>query len=865
MKILGYTNLSCFTGGLIMNSNNIQILVLCNNSFEKSEFKYLLCSSLSECKFVFSHSLEKVNSSDILFITEDFKDFDILCTNKPLIYITDTSITQDDKIHLLKSGFDAVIINSMPKIEIEKTVKPFIKLSEIKDLKNCHYFVNNSLDMFYRFSSTRGALYWSPRVEIVLGYTHEMLTENPFIWNHSIHPDDIDKVKNVINNFKVDKIETVDYRIKDIDGNYHWIRDSLLKVDKIGEEIIVEGQAYDITDIKEVENELHESQTLLKIKDLAIESSLNAIAIADLKGNLTYVNKSFLNILAYTSHKEVIGKSVLDFWENQHDPMKIVQELFETGFYKGILNAVKADGTIIIVELTANMLYEIGKPFCMIASFIDVTEQKNAILKLKESEEKHRQLFETMSHGIVYHDSEGNIISANPACEKILGLNIENLLYMTSHTDRWRMITQDGEFVPGDEHPAMIALKTGKKIGPVIRGVFVPERDEYVWLSIIATPLFKPDEKEAYQVYAIFEDITEKLIFEDEIRKKDIEFRKLSAVLPDLIFQFTRRLDGSYYVPVASAGIYNIFGCSPEDVKDDFSEILKVLHPDDRERVIADIEYSAQNMSFFSSEYRIQVPERETQWILARSVPEKLPDGSITWYGFSTDITHQKEIQEKYRETNEYLVNLINYANAPIIVWDNNFVITRFNKAFEKLSQYSAEEVIGEKINLLFPLNKVESTIELIERTSSGEKWDSVEIEILRKDKIIRTVLWNSANIYDSKNEKIVNTIAQGQDITDRKKIEKELQIAVNLADKASLAKSEFLANMSHEIRTPLNGIIGFTDLLKETLSEKIQFEYLKYIDTSAHSLLDIINDILDFSKVEAGKLDLDIQKTNIL
>jgi signal transduction histidine kinase/CheY-like chemotaxis protein/HPt (histidine-containing phosphotransfer) domain-containing protein len=78
-------------------------------------------------------------------------------------------------------------------------------------------------------------------------------------------------------------------------------------------------------------------------------------------------------------------------------------------------------------------------------------------------------------------------------------------------------------------------------------------------------------------------------------------------------------------------------------------------------------------------------------------------------------------------------------------------------------------------------------------------------------------------------------------------------------AQQASLYKSQFLANMSHEIRTPLNGVIGFTQLLRDTPLNPRQHSYVQYAADSAHSLLDIINDILDFSKIEANKLDLDV------
>jgi PAS domain S-box-containing protein len=140
------------------------------------------------------------------------------------------------------------------------------------------------------------------------------------------------------------------------------------------------------------------------------------------------------------------------------------------------------------------------------------------------------------------------------------------------------------------------------------------------------------------------------------------------------------------------------------------------------------------------------------------------------------DITERRgkedSLKETHRATSEFLNNLLNHMHAPIIVWDTSMLIQRFNMQFELLSGYKAAEVIDKKIDFLFPKDKIASTLELL-KIHLDDYHEVTEVDILTKDKNIKTVLWNSSRILDEEGKSIVATISQ--DITSRKLTEKAL------------------------------------------------------------------------------------------
>ena len=230
---------------------------------------------------------------------------------------------------------------------------------------------------------------------------------------------------------------------------------------------------------------------------------------------------------------------------------------------------------------------------------------------------------------------------------------------------------------------------------------------------------------------------------------------------------------------------------------------------------------------------------------------------------------------EEHRKTNEYLENLINYANAPIIVWNTNYEIIKFNHAFEMMTGRREKEVLGQSLEILFPSSQKESSMELIRETLTGKGLEFIEINVVHINGSVHILQWNSANILSSDGESIVSTIAQCLDITRRKRTEKEiLKLNESLEQKVTerteqLKESNtelesFCYSISHDLRAPLRHIVGFINLLVKNNSavlDETGIRYLNIISESSVEMGNMIDALLNFSRL--GRTGLTRTKFN--
>ncbi|MFA5309358.1 MAG: ATP-binding protein [Dehalococcoidales bacterium] len=197
-------------------------------------------------------------------------------------------------------------------------------------------------------------------------------------------------------------------------------------------------------------------------------------------------------------------------------------------------------------------------------------------------------------------------------------------------------------------------------------------------------------------------------------------------------------------------------------------------------------------------------------------------------------------------EKTGYWESLLDNAAAPAIVWDTDFIITRFNHAFERLTGQNAADVLGKRIDVLIPPEKRDSALREIRRAASrGQGWESEEVQIQHADGSVRTVLWSAAVISAADGQTPAATIAQGLDITERKKVER--------------LKDDFIGMVSHELRTPLTVV---TSAINTALDERISPQELRQLlaaaDSSAASLGSILDNLLELARYRAERLTLD-------
>ncbi|MCH8525376.1 MAG: PAS domain S-box protein [Balneolales bacterium] len=306
-----------------------------------------------------------------------------------------------------------------------------------------------------------------------------------------------------------------------------------------------------------------------------------------------------------------------------------------------ILHAKRKDGVVICVRWNIRILIGANaKVSKYIVLTQDITEELAQAAKLRDSEERYRNLYERMNDGVVYRDNNGKGTQANSAACKLLGLSYNQITGVEPYHDGWQSIGENGKPISFDDYPATVALQTGETVENVVMGINSPVSDRTRWINVTATPEYRDGEEKPYRVFTIFRDVTDSIELKNKLLAQQAKFLEYAKTLS--IGVWFRDEQGN--LTFVNEALADIFGVHKEQFYekggDKYSDYI---HPDDRDYVLNMQKVHYEEKKSVKAEFRIIRPDGTERWVHVKQIYIATPfSEEPTSAGYMNDITEQK-------------------------------------------------------------------------------------------------------------------------------------------------------------------------------------------------------------------------------
>jgi PAS domain S-box-containing protein len=608
----------------------------------------------------------------------------LAASNIPIVFLSAHSEKEIVEKTEQVTSYGYVLKNSSPAVLIA-SIKMAFKLHQAhtrlaESETRYRRLIEGSPDAVYTFSNKRGGIYYSPQTEKMLGYPADYFSTHPFLWRESIHAEDRAQIDLAIREFEAGTSFDVEYRLRDAQGGWHWVRDRSIGRQVIGDEVLIEGLATDITERKQTEAHFR----------MLIENTLVGYAYCKMlyengiPRDYVYleVNQAFGRL---TGLIDVVGKEISELIPGirQSSP-----KLFET--YGRVASTGRPESfEYFVQELHSwfSISVDCPEPGYFIALFDNITEKKQAEAALRESEQRYRSLFEHMQEGFalqeVILDEQGHVVDfrvleANQTYEQHTGVKREDAIGRTireiqpgvdrGHIERYGRVAQTGE--------------------PLIFEYFSRTFNRHLRVSA-----FCP---KAGQFATIFEDVSAMRQAESALRKSESDL----SLAMDVAGLAPWEYDPAHDEFILNDRFYHLYATSAE--KEGGYRMKpsrygqRFIHPEDRAYVVSHtalLPSGESNPDFLPYiEHRIVRADGSVRWISAFIRVVRDPGGQMEWmHGVNQDITSRKHDEEKIR----FQAKVLREIKQAVIVTDLDGRYIYWNPFAEELFGFLESDRLG--------------------------------------------------------------------------------------------------------------------------------------------------------------------------